>query len=101
MNLVYLDVPDAIGLFFLDDKKGISTQILLAFRITSLKMNQPLEVKYRKFSLQFGERLADVPSFQHLRKSGWRVAWSNRSIESGIQYVETLLRRSGSVSGKA
>jgi hypothetical protein len=56
-------------------------------------MNQNIEIKYKRFPIQFGERLIDVPAFQRWRDSGWRVSWSYMNFEDGVRYVETLLKR--------
>ncbi len=56
-------------------------------------MAYPVEVKYRKFPVQFGQRLTDIPSFVRWTEAGWQVTWKYRKVERGAFYVETLLKR--------
>ena len=56
-------------------------------------MNHQVEVKYRKFPVAFGQRLADTPAFARWKQAGWYVTWQHRRVEHGGVYIETLLKR--------
>ena len=56
-------------------------------------MNHHVEVKYRKFPVAFGQRLAETPAFSRWKQAGWYITWQHRKIERGDVYVETLLKR--------
>ena len=57
-------------------------------------MNHHVEVKYRKFPVAFGQRLAETAAFAQWKQAGWYVTWQYRKVEQGDLYVETLLKRS-------
>lgn len=59
-------------------------------------MNHHVEVKYRKFPVAFGQRLADTPAFAQWKQAGWYVTWQHRKVEQGDLVIETLLKRSNS-----
>ena len=57
-------------------------------------MNHRFEVKYEKVSIDFGQRLKDLPTYHRWRNTGWKVTWLYKRVEGGSQYIETLLKRS-------
>ena len=56
-------------------------------------MYQQVEVKYRKFPVAFGQRLADTPAFARWKAAGWYVTWQHRKVEQGDVVIETLPKR--------
>ncbi len=57
-------------------------------------MNQEMEIQYRKFLINAGQKLADLPAYHRLRKHGWQVTWSYTQKGVDGLYIETLLQRS-------
>ena len=57
-------------------------------------LSQDLEIKYRKFFIDAGQKLADLPAYHRLKKHGWQVAWSYKQNGKEGFYIETLLQRS-------
>jgi hypothetical protein len=58
-------------------------------------MNAPMnvEVKYRKFPIQIGQRLRDIPEYLSWKEEGWTVKWACLKSEGDTRVVETLLHR--------
>ena len=57
-------------------------------------MNQEMEIKYRKFVINAGQKLVDLPAYHRLKKHGWQVTWSYMKEDEEGVYIETLLQRS-------
>ena len=57
-------------------------------------MSQDMEVKYRKFLIDAGQKLVDLPAYHRLKKHGWQVTWSYKKKGEDGLYIETLLQRS-------
>ncbi len=57
-------------------------------------MSQSIEIKYRKFFIDAGQHLADLPAFHRMKKNGWQVTWSYENRDNGGQFIETLMQRS-------
>lgn len=57
-------------------------------------MSTDLEIRYRKFFIDAGQQLVDLPAYHRLKKHGWQVSWSYRQEGADGPYIETLLQRS-------
>ncbi len=58
------------------------------------EINQDTEIKYRKFLIEAGQKLADLPAYHRLKRHGWQVTWSYKQDGVDGLYIETLLQRS-------
>lgn len=57
-------------------------------------MNQRVEIKYRKFFIDAGQHLRDLPAYHRMQRNGWQVTWSYQNKDTEGIYIETLMQRS-------
>ena len=58
-------------------------------------MDQRVEIKYRKFLIEAGQHLKDLPAYHRLKRNGWQVTWSYENKDNQGCYIEALMQRAG------